>query len=92
MGYAPVTHTEKAAVDRQFPRLKRLLAGMVLPTSDGKYRKTSADEFMLMSSPTADNADFKHSFTRRYVYVREINGVDVLMMEKSGYYDDYPEF
>lgn len=92
MGYPAATVAEKTYVECQFPRLERLLAGRMLPTSDGGSREVPADEFMLMSSPgTADGA-FKHGFTRRHVFVRSVGGRDTLVVKPGAYFDAYPEF
>lgn len=73
-----MTHTiSRSKVDADFRRLAKLLKANPLPTVDG-HRLAGPDEFMWMYMDEAGRVGFKHCDTRRYVFVVQRCGVDVL--------------
>ena len=63
--------TTRQKVDESFEELIPLLASTQLRTYTGRYRYASVDEFMFMGIDKKGRKQFKHSFTRNYVFVED---------------------
>ena len=84
---------DDTAIEQAFLRLVPLLKTTPLPTSDGGKRFADADEFMLMEWPVAADGPrlgFKHSHTRRYVWVQRFEGKDILVTSTPSFFDAPP--
>lgn len=79
--------TDRAKVDADFRRLETLLKANPLPTEAGDFRLAEPGEFMWMYESPEDGVGFKHHDTRRYVFVRQRCGVDVLVVPEGTFFD-----
>jgi len=78
-------------VENLYKSLEDLLLEIPLPTSSGRSRFATVDEFMLMGIGEYGDAQFKHYNTRNYIFILKSGELHVPKTKKPfmlGFFDE----